>query len=196
MTTDQIQILLYNDAEGSTIPISTYLWRRRRGRVDWEPYLGLVGFSLKVGGKERWTKPASMGNLANLIVQFEAGVSRLEVGKPALVRSGVDDSDDAPFLLFEPEGKTVLVSIFSIPDTEIGARYPTTADGLPVEEMYQYVTSRMGELLTQSDPGWRPHFTRVEMDLPDLIVNLKHEAVTGRELYVALEQQFRIEIYG
>lgn len=193
---DHLRLLLYRGTGGDTVRLDELLRQRRLGSTDWTPYLGLVGLDLTVGGEPRWPSRTPIGDLARMAFQFEAAALRIRDGELALARIGVDDFPIGGFFRFRPDGERVSVSLINVRDPDIAYRYPVDSEGQPVAEVYARLADRGPDDVGAAPQGGGPPELRDLVFPRDrLVTDLAEEAERGRQLYDALGQEFRLELY-
>lgn len=132
-------------------------------------------FRLCVDGASYVGEAWSLGPLARLAPQLGYVRRRLENGRVALLRSGVESQPGVPYFLFEPGASHVTVSCFLIPDRALGWRYPSTSEGgdsADADALYEYVSAHRAALLAAADPDT---FCELVAPREDLLLSLAAE---------------------
>jgi hypothetical protein len=115
-----------------------------------------------------------LGELAHLAPQLAAAAERLRTGELALLRPAVDDRGGIGYLLFEPDGAEIAVTIVDVP-SRLGFVYPTA--GARAEELYAYVREHRRELLADAARRGAPHdIVGARMARDELIAAMEREA--------------------
>lgn len=155
---------------------SGVLWPMPRGT---ESHPSTV-FRLRAGGAERLGDRWCLGELSRLVPQLLEAARRLERGERALVRSAVDDELHVPYLMLEPAGEEVLVSVFLIREPSVRHLYPApVGDAGSSERLYAYVEAEREHLLSAADED-----TFRELPLPlQPLVDAMRDACGARSFF-------------
>ncbi len=129
---------------------------------------------LTVDGHEWIADDWNLGPLATLVPQLEAAATRLVEGSPALVRSGVEDADQVPYLLFEPDGEAVAITMAFITDEPFYADYPIDREPGMAARLYGYLAAHRDRL----EIAWGP----VRFPRTALLVALREQTALGRRV--------------
>jgi hypothetical protein len=165
------------------MPASDYLTKARDGSVNWTPDADDSALILRVGDGQRLGEDWNFGNMRQLVVQLEPCRERLAARRPGLIRSAVEDQPTPPYLLFEPRGEHIAVSLFFIEDPEIGALYPTDPAGQEVERLYAFVELHRAEMLSSLPDDLRIYtFEDVMCPAAALLTQLDRAHQIGGEL--------------
>jgi hypothetical protein len=131
--------------DGDVITVSEYL--EMAETAAWRPDPEDSAIILDVGHDRRLGEDWNLGNFRQIVAQVKACRERLAASRPGLLRSAVEDQATPPYLLFEPNGEQVVISLFFIEDAEVGALYPTDTDADAAQRLYAYVERHRSELL-------------------------------------------------
>jgi hypothetical protein len=167
--------------------VGDYLRGRETGAISWEPDLADSALILWVGGIERMAENWNLGEFVLLLRQFEALVPRLRQGQEAIVRSAVNDQPVVPYLLFEPAGQHVRISLFLIDDPPHGYDYPIDLHPGMGQQLYTYVAAHKARLLAAGNDDTE-QFRALPYAKTALLENIERENARGRQLLALLGQ--------
>jgi|1186.fasta_scaffold11177_2 hypothetical protein len=191
----RFQLAVYDAAFSRLVPVEEFLRAGEERR--WRPSLDDCGFFLECGGREWLGDTFNLGNLALVVRQLEDAAARLDAGAEAIVRSGVLDQDEVPYLLFEPaEDGVIPVSLFFVEDAVLRHAFPHpgfTGDG---ERLYAHVAANRAALLAQPTAPFGRNFKRVPCPAVELAAAMRREAALGRQLFEVLDVPFREGMSG
>ena len=115
-----------------------------------------------------------IGELLHLAPQLAAAAARLRRGELALLRPAVDDRGAVGYLLFDPDGSEIAVTLIDLP-SRLQFVYPTA--GARAEELYAYVGEHRRELLAEAAARGAPDdIVGARMATDELIAALEREA--------------------
>jgi hypothetical protein len=183
------QLAIYRPGEDrSTQPVGAYLDQRQSGSISWTPHLYESSIFMEIEGREWIAENFNLGILGRLVLQFEAAAPRVEAKDIALIRSAEDSEWPATYLVFEPAGEEVRISLFSIDDGLIGAIYPISKIPGETGQLYGYVRKNLDRFTKPGTEGYY-EFRSVPFPRDALVTALRAEAVLGRRLYDLLGEE-------
>jgi len=170
---DRIELGVWTP-EGDVMSVRQYA---EASEASWRPSLEDSALLLESGGREWLGANWNTGRLEGVVEQFEAAADRLERQRPAIVRSAVDDQPVVPYLLWEPAGDRVDVTLFFIEDYELAFLYP------PDERLDEYVAEHRDVLVSRLPDDLRAEaFENVPLPYELTCTSLRRESALGREL--------------
>ncbi|MGB8956548.1 MAG: hypothetical protein WCC10_14325 [Tumebacillaceae bacterium] len=143
--------------------------------------------SIVAEGHERLADRLSLGPLSHMIRQFEHAISRLKKNETALIRSGVFDFPEGVFLLLEPDGVEICVSIIEISTPEL--HYFTPGE-IPYRTMllYGYVKQQRDRLVLQArELSTYADLNEVIIDREEILTSFQRDVRLGKQILSFLE---------
>jgi hypothetical protein len=135
-----------------------------------------IGLAVLAEDREALAYRRSFGPLRALVPQLEPARQRLLAGEPTLIRSGVDDTPDGWYLLFEPEANDrVRVALLCA----VGPQSRWFPVGEHARAIYDFVAAQREALIAA---GRRPFELALSLSKPALEAALSREAGVGAEL--------------
>jgi hypothetical protein len=156
----------------SGLPLREFARRRAAGET-WPNDLHEGGLRIRAGDVDVWGAGLPAGQVAHLTDQLDNAADRLSRGEPALIRAALRWEDDIPYLLAEPSGDTVELSLCFIPE----GQDPLSSFERGVAELYRQVIAERDEIA--------PDIRQVPVDRGSLIAGLRAAAASGHEAYAA-----------
>jgi hypothetical protein len=181
----RFQLAIYDRTFSHLIPVEEYL--RADDELRWRPSLDDCGFFLECQGREWLADTYNMGNLALVVRQMEEAAARLARGDEAIIRSGVLDQDEVPYMLFEqPFGGLIMLSLFFIEDSSMRHSFPIEGFSGSGQDLYAYVREHRDELLAQPAGPRAKMFKSLPCPAAELVHGMEREAKLGRQLFDVL----------
>lgn len=140
---DRIALCVYRDGTGVTVPVTDYLSLLAEGAPGFSADLSGVCLSVKLNGRELLANELSLGPIEMLVPQLREAADRLSRGRMAVVRSGVLDTTEGMYLVFQPTDTDTSLTVAMTEDVEYSALFPVPPNTSQSERLYAYIEQEL-----------------------------------------------------
>lgn len=188
----RFELAVWQPGTDRVVPIAEYLQLSNEGSLDWRPHLENSAIILRANKKEWLGNKWNMGALELIAPQLQAAYQRLVKGQDAIIRSAVDDEDQVPYLLIEPQKlEEVSITLFFIIESPFAYDYPIDRNPGMSKRLYKYVQTHKSDLVASLDQTLEAYcFQNLFFPYGLLVSSLEREARLGQTLLkVGMEQR-------